>query len=171
LATEEGIAMISHLNFSSFLDRIVQNLKLTPKKLLKWYSYVLIFVPLACAALVGLHLVTSATTFSNLLKNQAGLAVGVIIALCDLIIGYFCLLNLEIFYKRKTYRVFMVTQVITQALVGNFMCVIMAILGIYLSQELPNEKQINLKAKLVINLGTALLLLSFVLLVIIEFKK
>ena len=47
----------------------------------------------------------------------------------------------------------------------------MAILGIYLSQELPNEKQINLKAKLVINLGTALLLLSFVLLVIIEFKK
>lgn len=65
----------------------------------------------------------------------------------------------------------MVTQVITQALVGNFMCVIMAILGIYLSQELPNEKQINLKAKLVINLGTALLLLSFVLLVIIEFKK
>ena len=85
--------MISHLNFSSFLDRIVQNLKLTPKKLLKWYSYILILVPLACVVLVSLNLVTARTSFANLIRSQAGLAVGVIIALCDLIIGYFCLLN------------------------------------------------------------------------------
>lgn len=163
--------MISHLNFSSFLDRIVQNLKLTPKKLLKWYSYILILVPLACAVFVSLNLVTARTSFANLIRSQAGLAVGVIIALCDLIIGYFCLLNLSNFGKKKTYKRFMITQVITQALVGNFMCVIMGILGIHLSKELKNEGQVNSKVKLVINFGTALLFLCFVLLIVIELKK
>lgn len=47
----------------------------------------------------------------------------------------------------------------------------MGILGIHLSKELRNEGQVNSKVKLVINFGTALLFLCFVLLIVIELKK
>ena len=131
---------VGKVRLTNFLNNFLKSANLSAKRILHLYTYILFFIPLAFAALVELHSLLTKVSFSNLLKSPF-VSVSVIIAFCDFLLGYYLWINKDkILLEEKTYRSFMIIQAISQILVGNLVCGILALAGIYQARELNSQK-------------------------------
>lgn len=162
---------ISKQKVANFFGRVTRDLSLDTNKIISWYSYILFVAPLLFWALIGLRSAASRQSMRMIIVKQPAVAIGVIIAIVDFMLGYFLLLNKKKFLaNRQTYRLLMVSQLVGQIVVGNLLCAVLAILGMYKANALKKTQDNVSPILLGICLGAAALLLGcFVLILLLEF--
>lgn len=162
---------ISKQKVANFFGRITRDLSLDTNKIISWYSYILFVAPLLFWALLGLRSGASGQSMRSMIAKQPAVAIGVIIAIVDFVLGYFLLLNKKKFLvNRQTYRFLMVSQFVGQIVVGNLFCAVLAILGMYKANALKKTQDKVNPILLGICLGAAALLLGcFALILLLEF--
>lgn len=162
---------ISKQKVENFFERVTRNLSLDANKIISWYSYILFVTPLLFWALISLRSGASGQPMRSMIVKQPAVAIGVIIAIVDFMLGYFLLLNKKKFLvNRQTYRFLMVSQFIGQIVVGNLLCGVLAILGMYKANALKKTQDNVNPILLGICLGAAVLLLGcFALILLLEF--
>lgn len=162
---------ISKQKVENFFGRVTHNLSLDAKKIISWYSYILFVAPLLFWALIGMRSAASKQSMQMIITKQPAVAIGTIIAIVDFVLGYYLLMNKKKFLvNRQTYRMFMTSQLIAQIVVGNLICAILAILGMYQAKTLK-KTQDNVQPMIIgICLAAAVLLLGcFGLILLLEF--
>lgn len=162
---------ISKQKVENFFGRVTQNMHLDINRIISWYSYILFIAPLLFWALIGLRSAASKQSMRLMIVKQPAVAIGVIIAIVDFALGYYLLLNKKKFLaNRQTYRFLMVSQLIGQFLVGNLLCSVLAILGMYKAKVLKQtQANINPAIMAICIVATGLLLGCFILILLLEF--
>ena len=121
--------MVSKINnfVISFLDRA----HLDTKKILTTYIYALILIPLFFGSFIVLTSSVAKQNINVVLNNTPLIAIDMIVALTDFIMGYYIWLKKDLILKHEgNYRFLMFTQAISQLMVGNIFCLILALFGI-----------------------------------------
>ncbi|EGC80055.1 hypothetical protein HMPREF0522_0657 [Lactobacillus iners UPII 143-D] len=123
---------------TSFCDQIMERLHLNTCSILKWYSIILFVAPLLYWGLLEFRLVMTQVSFVNMLHKHPAMAVSVIIAITDFLLGYYCWIKKdEIVNNRTRLRTFWILQCFCQLLVGNIICFLLSIFGL---RALPSSK-------------------------------
>ena len=106
-----------------------------------------------------------------IIMKQPAVAIGTIIAIVDFVLGYYLLLNRQkLLLNRQTYRFLMISQLIGQVFVGNLLCVILAILGMYKAKSLKKTQDSVNPIIITASLVSAILLFGcFMLILLLEF--
>lgn len=162
---------ISKQKVENFFDRMTRSMNLDTKKILSWYSYVLFIAPLLFWALIALRGGASNQSIKMMIMKQPAVAIAAIAAIVDFVLGYYLMLNKKQFLvNRQTYRFLMVSQLIGQVLVGNLLCGVLAILGMYKAKTLKKRQDNISPIVIAISLVAAVLLaLCFMLILLLEF--
>lgn len=162
---------ISKQKVENFFDRMTRGMNLDTKKILSWYSYVLFIAPLLFWALIALRGGASNQSIKMMIMKQPAVAIAAIAAIVDFVLGYYLMLNKKQFLvNRQTYRFLMVSQLIGQVLVGNLLCGVLAILGMYKAKTLKKTQDNISPIVIAISLVAAVLLaLCFMLILLLEF--
>ncbi|MBW8014289.1 hypothetical protein E0712_07675 [Lactobacillus helveticus] len=162
---------ISKQKVENFFDRMTRSMNLDTKKILSWYSYVLFIAPLLFCALIALRGGASNQSIKMMIMKQPAVAIAAIAAIVDFVLGYYLMLNKKQFLvNRQTYRFLMVSQLIGQVLVGNLLCGVLAILGMYKAKTLKKTQDNISPIVIAISLVAAVLLaLCFMLILLLEF--
>lgn len=150
---------------------MTRSMNLDTKKILSWYSYVLFIAPLLFWALIALRGGASNQSIKMMIMKQPAGAIATIAAIVDFVLGYYLMLNKKQFLvNRQTYRFLMVSQLIGQVLVGNLLCGVLAILGMYKAKTLKKTQDNISPIVIAISLVAAdLLALCFMLILLLEF--
>lgn len=150
---------------------MTRSMNLDTKKILSWYSYVLFIAPLLFWALIALRGGASNQSIKMMIMKQPAVAIAAIAAIVDFVLGYYLMLNKKQFLvNRQTYRFLMVSQLIGQVLVGNLLCGVLAILGMYKAKTLKKTQDNISPIVIAISLVAAVLLaLCFMLILLLEF--
>lgn len=113
----------------------------------------------------------SRESIQSIIMKQPVVAIGTIIAIVDFVLGYYLLLNKKKFMvNRQTYRFFMVSQLIGQIVVGNLLCAILAILGMYKATALKKTQDNVNPVIIAISIASAVILAGcLVLILLLEF--
>lgn len=150
---------------------MTRSMNLDTKKILSWYSYVLFIAPLLFWALIALRGGASNQSIKMMIMKQPAVAIATIAAIVDFVLGYYLMLNKKQFLvNRQTYRFLMVSQLIGQVLVGNLLCGVLAILGMYKAKTLKKTQDNISPIVIAISLVAAVLLaLCFMLTLLLEF--
>lgn len=162
---------ISKQKVANFIGRMTQSMHLDTKKILTWYSYILFIAPLLFWALIAMRSAASGQTLRMIIMKQPAVAIATIIAIVDFVLGYYLLLNKQkVLINRQTYRFVMVSQMLGQMLVGNLLCVVLAILGVYRAKALPKTQASVNPIMMAASIAAAVLLLGcFMLILLLEF--
>ncbi|NRN76439.1 hypothetical protein [Lactobacillus helveticus] len=162
---------ISKQKVENFFDRMTRSMNLDTKKILSWYSYVLFIAPLLFWALIALRGGALNQSIKMMIMKQPAVAIATIAAIVDFVLGYYLMLNKKQFLvNRQTYRFLMVSQLIGQVLVGNLLCGVLAILGMYKAKTLKKTQENISPIVIAISLVAAVLLaLCFMLILLLEF--
>lgn len=162
---------ISKQKVENFFDRMTRSMNSDTKKILSWYSYVLFIAPLLFWALIALRGGASNQSIKIMIMKQPAVAIATIAAIVDFVLGYYLMLNKKQFLvNRQTYRFLMVSQLIGQVLVGNLLCGVLAILGMYKAKTLKKTQDNISPIVIAISLVAAVLLaLCFMLILLLEF--
>lgn len=151
---------------SNFLDKILRTLRLNAKKILKWYSIILLVAPLLYAAFLQLTVLKTKQPIAIMMSKQPMIAVSIIIAFIDFLLGYYCWIkNKEILSDSKGYRSFMICQMICQLLLGNIFCFVLGALGIHASSQLETSSNTRSTVNSIVTLVSTILLGGCVILV------
>ncbi|KRK44807.1 hypothetical protein FC63_GL000640 [Lactobacillus amylovorus DSM 20531] len=144
---------------------------LDAKKIINWYSYILFIAPLLFWALIAMRSGASRESIQSIIMKQPVVAIGTIIAIVDFVLGYYLLLNKKKFMvNRQTYRFFMVSQLIGQIVVGNLLCAILAVLGMYKATALKKTQDNVNPVIIAISIASAVILVGcLVLILLLEF--
>lgn len=121
--------MVSKINnfVISFLDRA----HLDTKKILTTYIYALILIPLFFGSFIFLTSSIAKQNINVVLNNTPLIAIDMIVALTDFIMGYYIWLKKDLILEYEgNYHFLMFTQAISQLMVGNIFCLILALFGI-----------------------------------------
>lgn len=161
---------------SDFLNRFLRNTNLNAKRILRLYTYILFFIPLAFAALLYLRSAMTKQPFALMIKLNPMVSVAVITAFVDFLLGYYLWISKSaILLNKNSYRFFMICQAISQLLVGNFVCLIFALFGIFQAKNLAVASETNSKRDNLMEIISVCILLlfiiCFILLMLIEFRK
>lgn len=150
---------------------MTQSMHLDAKKIISWYSYILFIAPLLFWALIAMRSGASRESIQSIIMKQSAVAIGTIIAIVDFVLGYYLLLNKKKFMvNRQTYRFFMVSQLIGQIVVGNLLCAILAVLGMYKATALKKTQDNVNPVIIAISVVSAVLLACcLVLILLLEF--
>lgn len=150
---------------------MTQSMHLNAKKIINWYSYILFIAPLLFWALIAMRSGASRESIQSIIMKQPVVAIGTIIAIVDFVLGYYLLLNKKKFMvNRQTYRFFMVSQLIGQIVVGNLLCAILAILGMYKATALKKTQDNVNPVIIAISIASAVILAGcLVLILLLEF--
>ncbi len=150
---------------------MTQSMHLDAKKIINWYSYILFIAPLLFWALIAMRSGASRESIQSIIMKQPVVAIGTIIAIVDFVLGYYLLLNKKKFMvNRQTYRFFMVSQLIGQIVVGNLLCAILAILGMYKATALKKTQDNVNPVIIAISIASAVILAGcLVLILLLEF--
>ncbi|TSO26663.1 hypothetical protein [Lactobacillus sp. LL6] len=152
---------VSKVRLTNLINSFLKNANLTATRILHLYTYILFFIPLAFAALIELQSLLTKVSFADLLKSPF-VSISVIVAFCDFLLGYYLWINKDKVLLRKTlYKNFMIIQAISQMLVGNFVCGVLAIAGIYQAKEI-NGQEIT-KTDKIIKISSIVMLVIFVM--------
>ena len=147
---------ISKQKVENFFDRMTRSMNLDTKKILTWYSYILFIAPLLFWALIALRSGASDQSIKMIVIKQPAVAIVTIIAIVDFVLGYYLLLNKS--------------QLIGQILVGNLLCGVLAILGMYKAKTLKKTQDNISPVVIAISLVAAVLsVLCFMLILLLEF--
>lgn len=123
---------------TSFCDHIMERLHLNTYSILKWYSIILFVAPLLYFGLLEFRFIMMQVSFVSMLHKHPAMAVSVIIAITDFLLGYYCWINKnEIVNNRTRLRAFWILQCICQLLVGNIICFLLSIFGL---RALPSSR-------------------------------
>lgn len=161
---------ISKQKVENFFDRMTRSMNLDTKKILSWYSYVLFIAPLLFWALIALRGGALNQSIKMMIMKQPAVAIATIAAIVDFVLGYYLMLNKKQFLvNRQTYRFLMVSQLIGQVLVGNLLCGVLAILGMYKAKTLKKTQDNISPIVIAISLVAVLLALCFMLILLLEF--
>ncbi len=105
-----------------------------------------------------------------MIMKQPAVAIATIAAIVDFVLGYYLMLNKKQFLVNcQTYRFLMVSQLIGQVLVGNLLCGVLAILGMYKAKTLKKTQDNISPIVIAISLVAVLLALCFMLILLLEF--
>lgn len=150
---------------------MTQSMHLDAKKIINWYSYILFIAPLLFWALIAMRSGASRESIQSIIMKQPVVAIGTIIAIVDFVLGYYLLLNKKKFMvNRQTYRFFMVSQLIGQIVVGNLLCAILAVLGMYKATALKKTQDNVNPVIIAISIASAVILAGcLVLILLLEF--
>ncbi len=150
---------------------MTQSMYLDAKKIINWYSYILFIAPLLFWALIAMRSGASRESIQSIIMKQPVVAIGTIIAIVDFVLGYYLLLNKKKFMvNRQTYRFFMVSQLIGQIVVGNLLCAILAVLGMYKATALKKTQDNVNPVIIAISIASAVILAGcLVLILLLEF--
>lgn len=150
---------------------MTQSMHLNAKKIINWYSYILFIAPLLFWALIAMRSGASRESIQSIIMKQPVVAIGTIIAIVDFVLGYYLLLNKKKFMvNRQTYRFFMVSQLIGQIVVGNLLCAILAVLGMYKATALKKTQDNVNPVIIAISIASAVILAGcLVLILLLEF--
>lgn len=150
---------------------MTQSMHLDAKKIINWYSYILFIAPLLFWALIAMRSGASRESIQSIIMKQPVVAIGTIIAIVDFVLGYYLLLNKKKFMvNRQTYRFFMVSQLIGQIVVGNLLCAILAVLGMYKATVLKKTQDNVNPVIIAISIASAVILAGcLVLILLLEF--
>lgn len=150
---------------------MTQSMYLDAKKIINWYSYILFIAPLLFWALIAMRSGASRESIQSIIMKQPVVAIGTIIAIVDFVLGYYLLLNKKKFMvNRQTYRFFMVSQLIGQIVVGNLLCAILAVLGMYKATALKKTQDNVNPVIIAISIASAVILVGcLVLILLLEF--
>ncbi|GAA0037746.1 hypothetical protein EFR95_05780 [Lactobacillus amylovorus] len=162
---------ISKQKVENFFGRMTQSMYLDAKKIINWYSYILFIAPLLFWALIAMRSGASRESIQSIIMKQPVVAIGTIIAIVDFVLGYYLLLNKKKFMvNRQTYRFFMVSQLIGQIVVGNLLCAILAVLGMYKATALKKTQDNVNPVIIAISIASAVILAGcLVLILLLEF--
>lgn len=162
---------ISKQKVENFFGRMTQSMHLDAKKIISWYSYILSIAPLLFWALIAMRSGASRESIQSIIMKQPAVAIGTIIAIVDFVLGYYLLLNKKKFMvNRQTYRFFMVSQLIGQIVVGNLLCAVLAVLGMYKATALKKtQDNVNPVIIAISIVSVVLLACCLVLILLLEF--
>ncbi|WP_155833142.1 hypothetical protein [Lactobacillus hamsteri] len=167
--------MATKAKFTSFLDRFLENAHLDAKRILKWYSYVLLVVPLLFWAMLAFNATFTHTSIQTMLTKEASISIAVIVAIVDFCLGYYLMISRKkVLTDRRSYHFFMGCQAIGQLLVGNIICLLLALFGMYQSKQLSTRVNDEKAAKMmnIISLTVMIVfILCFVFLMLLELRK
>ncbi|WEV70784.1 hypothetical protein OZY43_07560 [Lactobacillus sp. ESL0785] len=120
---------MSKLN--NFVIKFLDKAHLNTKKILLTYLYALLLIPLFFSFFMILEAAITKNSIVLIMAKSPLVAVDVIIALTDFILGYYLWLKKnEILRNYVNYRFFMTCQALGQLLVGNLFCAVLALLGL-----------------------------------------
>lgn len=161
--------------FTSFLDRFLENAHLDAKRILKWYSYVLFIVPLLFWAMLAFNGAFTHTSIQTMLTKEATISIAVIVAIVDFCLGYYLMISRKkVLTDRRSYHFFMGCQAIGQLLVGNIICLLLALFGMYQAKQLPSKASDDKTSKMmnIISIIVMIVLIvCFVFLMLLELRK
>lgn len=121
-------------------------------------------------ALIALRGGASNQSIKMMIMKQPAVAIATIAAIVDFVLGYYLMLNKKQFLvNRQTYRFLMVSQLIGQVLVGNLLCGVLAILGMYKAKTLKKTQDNISPIVIAISIVAVLLALCFMLILLLEF--
>ena len=121
--------MVSKIN--NFVISFLNRAHLDTKKILTTYIYALILIPLFFGSFIVLTSSVAKQNINVVLNNTPLIAIDMIVALTDFIMGYYIWLKKDLILKHEgNYRFLMFTQAISQLMVGNIFCLILALFGI-----------------------------------------
>ncbi|WP_278390728.1 hypothetical protein [Lactobacillus acetotolerans] len=114
--------------------------------------------------------------FALMIKLNPMVSVAVITAFVDFLLGYYLWISKSaILLNKNSYRFFMICQAVSQLLVGNFVCLIFALFGIFQAKNLAVASETNSKKDNLMEIISVCILLlfiiCFILLMLIEFRK
>ena len=78
---------------ADFCDQIMERLHLNTRSILKWYSIILFVAPLLYWALLEFRIVMEKASLADMMHNQPAVAISVIVAITDFLLGYYCWIN------------------------------------------------------------------------------
>lgn len=169
--------MSSKLSPSKFLGKIISNIisnmNLDPRRIIKWYAFILMFTPFALLMFIQTRSVYMKVSPIMMVQKYPTVTIAVITCLIDFILGYYCFLHIDkIANSKKTFKVFITAQLICQTLFGNFMCIFLGILGLYSLKKIKIsvEDETYQQVKLMSVLSLILFIICFLLILVINFK-
>lgn len=75
---------------TDFCDQIMERLRLNIRSILKWYSIILLVAPLLFWGLLEFRVVMTKVSLADMFHSQPTIAVSVIVAITDFLLGYYC---------------------------------------------------------------------------------
>lgn len=157
-------------SFSNLLEKIARTVHLDAKRTITWYSYILLVIPIAYWMLIEMRILASKQSWTVMLKQPA-VAIASIIAIVDFMLGYYLIMRKkDVLASYENYRLFMMWQAVCQILVGNFLCFVLALIGIHEAKKLNNGPRDSTVTMATVASGL-LLIFCFVLLVMLNFIK
>lgn len=90
-----------------------------------------IFAPLLYWALLEFRIVMEKASLADMMHNQPAVAISVIVAITDFLLGYYCWINRnKLVSNIKELKTFYVWQFFCQIFVGNIICSLLCLFGL-----------------------------------------
>lgn len=152
-------------------DQIMERLHLNTRSILKWYSIILFFAPLLYWALLEFRIVMEKASLADMMHNQPAVAISVIVAITDFLLGYYCWINKnKLISSIKELKTFYIWQFVCQLFVGNIICSLLCLFGLRALQGKKNNNVTVSYFKATILVSTILYIFCILLLGLIGLK-
>lgn len=156
---------------ADFCDQIMERLHLNTRSILKWYSIILFVAPLLYWALLEFRIVMEKASLSDMMHNQPAIAISVIVAITDFLLGYYCWINKDkLISSIKELKTFYIWQFVCQLFVGNIICSLLCLFGLRALQGQKNNNVTVSYFKATILVSTILYIFCILLLGLIGLK-
>ncbi|MDD6720502.1 hypothetical protein [Lactobacillus porci] len=127
---------------ANLLDRFTRSAGLSPKRVVKIYTLILFFAPLLYLVLLEIRATAAKETIFKFVASSPYMGVSLIVAAGDFLLGYLCWLNSgELLENRRSYVRFMKLQLWSQLLVGNWVCLLFAVLGLRRQGDVASKQE------------------------------
>ena len=156
---------------ADFCDQIMERLHLNTRSILKWYSIILFVAPLLYWALLEFRIVMEKASLADMMHNQPAVAISVIVAITDFLLGYYCWINKnKLISSIKELKTFYIWQFVCQLFVGNIICSLLCLFGLRALQGQKNNNVTVSYFKATILVSTILYIFCILLLGLIGLK-
>lgn len=156
---------------ADFCDQIMERLHLNTRSILKWYSIILFVAPLLYWALLEFRIVMEKASLADMMHNQPAVAISVIVAITDFLLGYYCWINKnKLVNNIKALKTFYIWQFFCQIFVGNIICSLLCLFGLRALQGQKNNNVTVSYFKATILVSTILYIFCILLLGLIGLK-
>lgn len=156
---------------TDFCDQIMERLRLNIRSILKWYSIILLVAPLLFLGLLEFRVVMTKVSLADMFHSQPTIAVSVIVAITDFLLGYYCWIKKDkLVNSTKELKIFWICQCFCQLLVGNIICFLLSLFGLRALHSFKVTDRAIAYFKTTIIISTVLYVLCILLLGLIGLK-
>lgn len=130
-----------------YFSTVLHQIGLNPRRVVNSMIFLLVFSSLASICYILLQANGSGTSYQLFLTTSPQSAVMFIISAIDLGLGYVLWKKKEeVISNRKSFRAFNIFLLFSQLIVGNFVCVILAAISLYIATQVREEKESSLSS-------------------------